>query len=146
MSKLFVVMEEISSVASLGDKFDIRETYVVGLHLSRTSALEFVKNNRKDDTEEFRDLYVVEAPVVDADEDTYIRLQRSLSRVQNRLGKARKALRQAKLALAKSQESNKHLASTLNDMFNDMRDHTTPLEDNLERATVRVGEGLSDAE
>lgn len=67
--------------------------------LSRTAAEEFKRTNEAADREvgEKDSRYVVRETVIhDATEETYVRLQRQLSRVSNRLGKARKSLRQVK--------------------------------------------------
>lgn len=91
MARLWVVMEEIETGADRGD----HEQYVLGIHLSRNSALEFVKEHGING----KHLYIVDAPVIDKDgdtnENTFLRLQRSLSRVERRLGKTREALRLA---------------------------------------------------
>ena len=91
MARLHVVMEEDTNAAE-GSEIG---TWVLGIHMSRRSALEFVKEYGVGG----RRLYIVEAPVVnnegDTNENTFLRLQRSLSRVERRLGKTRQALRLA---------------------------------------------------
>lgn len=86
MSKVFVVLEQLEE-----------ETWVVGAHLSATKAKEYIKQN-----EQYSNgfLYYQEANLTDVDENTFLSLQRALGRVENRLGKARKALKEAKRKLA----------------------------------------------
>lgn len=82
-TRMFIVMESFEG-----------ETYVVGAHLSRHAAREFIRESGTS-----RKLFMSETTVVGVDENTYLSLQRQLSRVQNRLGKARRALREARKAL-----------------------------------------------
>lgn len=88
MTRLHVVMEETGECGQLNQ-------WIIGAHLSRHGALEFVKNHGVGG----RHLYIVETAVVDnegdTNENTFLRLQRSLSRVERRLGKTRQALRLA---------------------------------------------------
>lgn len=61
--------------------------------LSNHAASEFRRKNAEADPE--GDYFIQQVLVNDADTDKFLALQRKLSRVQNRLGKARKALKEA---------------------------------------------------
>jgi hypothetical protein len=83
-------MEEVKTDAS-----DQVEVYPLGVFLSRRKAQEFITECKIGGGHN-RMLYYSDAPVRDADENTYLELQRALSRVEHRLGKTRKALKRAK--------------------------------------------------
>jgi hypothetical protein len=97
MTNLYIVIEETDYEGEI-------KPWVLEAHLSRRSAMEFVKKNAVGG----RQLYIATVPVVnitgETTENSFLSLQRQLSRVERRLGKARAALKLANTRLKIYQE------------------------------------------